>query len=195
MAMRAARVFAHKAEAVRQRPFVDLDHDAVHFVADLVAFVDPARVLLDHAVQVGAEGAVRRDRKAEIAQQLQTLPLRGRQVDAFPGDEIVHVEGQRPCAVLAGSSWRSEPAAVLRGFMYSASPASARAAFSASNLSSGKKTSPRTDQIRRAGQAAVRIDRDAPRESSDRAQILGDVLAYLTVAARRALHETGRRDR
>ena len=76
------------------------------------------------------------------------------------------------------------PAAELRGFMNVDRPACARRSFSAAKSGSDMYTSPRTSTS--AGGSGIL---DAQRDRRHRAQVVGDVLADLAVAARRAALE------
>ena len=62
-------------------------------------------------------------------------------------------------AVTRGSFWRSEPAAALRGLANIGLPASAIDAFSRSNASAGRNTSPRTSSRSGTGNSSVPVSR------------------------------------
>ena len=99
--------------------------------------------------------------------------------------DLVAPDRQRPLRRLsAGSSWRIVPAAELRGFMKVDWPASARRSFSAREV--GQRHVDLAAHLQQRRRLPVE-----PRSGigADRAQVVGDVLADLAVAARRAALE------
>ncbi len=136
----ARRPADHAQAALLVEP-VDLDHDAVGLVGQVVARLLPA--LRERDARPRCRGPRCRsgcDREAEAAPGGRARPTGA----PTTGDRRGHPRAgcrtrptSRRLAVTGGSIWRSEPAPLLRGLAYSASPASSRSALMRANSALG----------------------------------------------------------
>ena len=92
---RPARLAADDAQLAPERPLVDLDHDAVDLVVELVAALLPPAAALDHRLDALVVVGVGVDLEATLAQPLDLLAVGG-EVEALGRADPVAPDRERP---------------------------------------------------------------------------------------------------
>ena len=157
---------------------VDLDHDAVDVVVQLVALGLPSAAEREHLVDRGHRARLRVDRQAQRLEEREQVVLCLRRIgDALERADRIGKEREAPLGRHFGSSWRNPPAAVLRGFANIGRPAASRARLMRSKSLLRMYASPRTSISR------IAVSRSA-RGSGESSGCWSYVLADRPVAAR-----------
>ena len=178
---RPARRPARRAQPTLEADVVDLDHDAVDLVGDVVTVLavrsrcTPRRPRAPSTTFAGRRSAGPRP---SGRRRRGTAPRpRSPRGAPMPWQTMPRAR----VAVTLGSFWRSEPAAALRGLANIGLPASTIDSLSRSKASTGRNTSPRTST--RAGTGNSSVPLEPVRDRVDRLDVGRDVLAGAAVAA------------
>jgi hypothetical protein len=140
---RPARGAARRAEPPLQRHLVDLHHDPVDLVLDVVPVLAPVGDVAERPVEVVEDLRVGRHRQPPGGELLVRPALR-LGLPALAGAETVDVIDSGAVAVTRGSFCRRLPAAALRGLANGALPSAVIRSLTRSKSAVARNTSPRT---------------------------------------------------
>jgi hypothetical protein len=175
---RPARIAPDDAQAALELDVVDLDHDAVDFEVELAAALLPRAAPLDHLVLGRQPGDVVVDAEAVLLEPLKRVPM-AREADPVGDSDAIGPHRQRAVAGELGVELADRPrgrvARVHEG---------RQALLGAALVERGEVRQRHVDLAADLEQRRDVVAVDAQWDGGDRAQVVGDVLADLAVAAR-----------